>query len=181
MTYNGIPIPEFDPGRFGPGLCDDFRSDHAGETGAVAIYEGMLRFCRDEELKVFALTHLETERRHLQVLDAWLPVAYRSRLLLLWYFSGWLLGVVAVLGGKRFAFITISAVERFVVDHYSKQLLHAPPQLRSLLENLMEDEAHHQHEAETKAQGATEGSLAKIWSGLIWHGSALAVRLARLV
>ena len=122
MTHNGITIPEFDADALGRELCADLRSDHAGETGAVAIYRGMLTFCRDQELRVFAQTHLATEQQHLDVLNHWLPAAHRSRLLPLWYVSGWLLGAAAAVGGNRFAFVTISAVETFVIDHYRDQL-----------------------------------------------------------
>ncbi len=37
-----------------PGLIGDIRSDHAGETGAVAIYLGILSVSRDPHLRHFA-------------------------------------------------------------------------------------------------------------------------------
>ena len=38
-----------------PGLIGDLRSDHAGETGAVAIYLGILAVSRDPAVRQFAL------------------------------------------------------------------------------------------------------------------------------
>jgi len=38
----------------------DLRTDHAGEVGAVCIYQGVLRFARDPALRSFAEHHLLT-------------------------------------------------------------------------------------------------------------------------
>ncbi len=181
MTYNGIVLPRFDAETFGHKLCRDLRSDHAGETGAVAIYKGMLACSRDAELRAFALTHLQTEKRHLEIMQAWLPGSYRSRLLPLWYLSGWLLGAIAAIGGRQFAYITISAVENFVIDHYEAQLPDAPSDVQVLLRNLQQDEAHHQQDAEQRAQGATGKTFARLWSSVVGRGSALGVSLARVI
>ncbi|MBC7446006.1 MAG: demethoxyubiquinone hydroxylase family protein, partial [Polaromonas sp.] len=43
------------------GLVADLRSDHAGETGAVWIYRGMLCVTRDAAVRTFATHHLATE------------------------------------------------------------------------------------------------------------------------
>jgi len=37
-----------------PDLVDDVRSDHAGETGAVFIYRGILSMSGDQDLRRFA-------------------------------------------------------------------------------------------------------------------------------
>jgi len=60
MTFDGTALPRFDADAFGRKLCADLRSDHAGETGAVDIYMGMLAIRRDKQLREFALTHLNT-------------------------------------------------------------------------------------------------------------------------
>ena len=44
----------------------DLRTDHAGETGAVFIYLGILQFTRNQALRVFAEHHLATEQSHLR-------------------------------------------------------------------------------------------------------------------
>ena len=45
-----------------PELGAELRSDHAGETGAVAIYRGILAITRNPELRTFAEHHLATEQ-----------------------------------------------------------------------------------------------------------------------
>ena len=59
----------------------DLRTDHAGETGAVCIFQGVLRFARGPALRSFALRHGATEQAHPQHIEAWLPQSDRSRLL----------------------------------------------------------------------------------------------------
>ncbi|GAA5264559.1 hypothetical protein ACOSOMT5_P0983 [Acidiphilium sp. MT5] len=74
------------------GLIGDLRSDHAGETGAVAIYVGMLAIAYDPGVRQFTERHLATECDHLARLDALLGPHQRSVLLPLWKVAGWLTG-----------------------------------------------------------------------------------------
>ncbi len=57
----------FSPGDTLPNsVLADLRTDHAGETGAVFIYLGILQFTRNPALRVFAEHHLVTEQSHLR-------------------------------------------------------------------------------------------------------------------
>ena len=53
-------------------LAGEMRSNHAGETGAVWIYKGVLAVSRDAEIRAFAEHHLATEETHLGFFDDWL-------------------------------------------------------------------------------------------------------------
>ncbi len=181
MTVSDFVLPAFHVETLGRRLCADLRSDHAGETGAVAIYKGMLAVSRDAELRVFAVSHLAAEERHLALLDTWVPRASRSRLLPLWYLSGWILGALAALGGRRFGYVTISAVEQFVIDHYQEQLPRAQGEVRRLLQALQREEAHHQEDAERRAGEGRLNLAERCWSAIVRRGSAMAVALARRV
>jgi len=67
-----------------PHLIRELRSDHAGETGAVYIYQGIITIAniyRNQELVNFAENHLKTEVKHLQWVEEWLEPSNRSRLL----------------------------------------------------------------------------------------------------
>jgi ubiquinone biosynthesis monooxygenase Coq7 len=64
------------------------RSNHAGETGAVWIYRGVLAVSRDAEIRSFAAHHLATEQLHLRFFDDWLSAPQKSVLLPLWRLSG---------------------------------------------------------------------------------------------
>ncbi len=181
MTSSDFVLPEFRVESLGRRLCADLRSDHAGETGAVGIYKGMLAVSRDAELRVFAVSHLATEEQHLALLDGWVPPASRSRLLPLWSWSGWMLGALAGLGGRRFAYVTINAVEQFVTSHYEEQLPRAQGEVRRLIRALQDDEAQHQEDAERRAGEGRLNWVERCWSAIVWRGSSMAVALARML
>jgi ubiquinone biosynthesis monooxygenase Coq7 len=168
-----------------PGLIGDLRSDHAGETGAVAIYLGILSVCSDPQIRQFAQAHLATEREHLARLCDLLPPGRRSVLLPLWRVAGWLTGALPALVGPRAVYSTIDAVETFVDQHYEEQVRKLPVDgpggvLRDLLMACQADEVHHRDEARTARQG-NAGALLRGWQWLVGTGSALAVAAARRV
>ena len=100
----------------------DLRTDHAGETGAVFIYRGVLCFSHPV-LRAFATRHLEAEQQHLRLMERWLPDRHRSRLLSIWRIAGWLAGALPALAGPRAVYATVAAVETFVDRHYGEQVL----------------------------------------------------------
>ena len=65
--------------RYPKWLERELRSDHAGETGAVSIYRGVLAVSKDVVVRDFARRHLETEAVHLALMEEILPPAHRSR------------------------------------------------------------------------------------------------------
>ena len=98
------------------------RSDHAGETGAVSIYRGILAVSRHESVRAFACRQLETEQRHLRLMEEMLTPTKRSKLLPAWRVAGWLIGELTALFGPNAVFRTIDAVESFVDRHYADQV-----------------------------------------------------------
>ena len=168
-----------------PGLTGDLRSDHAGETGAVAIYRGILAISRDPAVRHFALVHLATEQEHLARFGALLPRGQRSILLPVWRAAGWLTGALPALVGPRAVYATIDAVETFVDHHYEEQVRKLPDHgpggaLRALLVACQADEVEHRDQARAAAI-AGPGRLTLVWQWLVGAGSALAVLAARRV
>ena len=164
-------------------LRGELRSDHAGETGAVWLYLGMIRFSRDPEVIDFAWAHLETEREHLNLFDAWLASGDKSRLIPVWRLAGWMLGAIAAIGGRNMTYLTVSAVEKFVVGHYEDQInalegnrLH--PEVSAVLKRFSADENAHRREADERVW-REENSATRLWRMLIASGSSLAVMTAR--
>ncbi len=163
----------------------DLRSDHAGETGAVAIYHGVLAVTRDNGVRQFATRHIETERKHLEIMNNLLPKDRRSKLLPLWKVFGYSLGAVPALLGPRAVFATIEAVETFVDHHYMAQIdqLSAHPawnKLRDTLEQCRQDEVQHRDEAKDLRSG-DPGVFARMWSWAIGASSSFAVVIAKHV
>ena len=168
-----------------PGLIGDIRSDHAGETGAVTIYRGILAGCRDPAIRRFAAAHLATEQGHLDLLDALLPVGQRSVLLPVWRVAGWLTGFLPALVGPRAVYATIDAVETFVDRHYEAQIRKLPGNgpggaLRATLIACQADEVHHRDEARA-AGSAPPGVALRAWAWIVGSGSAAAVAAARRI
>ena len=168
-------------------LTRELRSDHAGETGAIWIYKGILGFSVNNKVRIFARRHLETELKHLKKLEGLLSQEHRSRLLPIWRLAGFLTGAIPALCGCNMTFRTIDAVEKFVVDHYQNQIndlqsiLDDNPSLKivhSILSECLSDEAKHRDEA-IQASGNASGKIIRLWSLLISRGSRLAVSLAR--
>lgn len=166
-------------------LARDLQSDHAGETGAVWIYRGILAISRDPAVVDFARHHLDTERRHLAFFEQWLPASRHSALIPLWRLSGWLLGALPALFGRRAVFLTIAAVETFVEEHYQAQLraLAGEPRwdvLRLQLAAFCADEVAHRDDAAQRLAGPGN-AVARLWSRIIDVGSRAGVWVARRI
>jgi len=164
-------------------LVADVRSDHAGETGAVMIYRGVLAVCRNPDIRHFAEHHLATECEHLALMEAILPAKERTKLLWLWRIMGWLTGALPALFGANAVYATIDAVETFVDHHYQEQIDRLAPagefaDLRELLLKCQQDEVAHRDEARhlTKSK---PGAVLSCWRWLVGTGSSAAVLIAR--
>lgn len=169
-------------------LQRELRSDHAGETGAVYIYKGIVAVARwrgDSELVSFAQAHGATEAEHLTEVAHWLPASQRSLLLGPWRLAGWLTGALPALFGRRAVYGTIAAVETFVDQHYQHQIDHlkefgGPEGLLPLLVRCQADEQHHRDESAALAGDQLSLSL-RAWCWAVGWGSSAAVVLARRV
>jgi ubiquinone biosynthesis monooxygenase Coq7 len=180
-------------------LKRELRTDHAGEAGAVMIYRGVLAVARDDTLRAFAQHHLETESRHLALIEEVVPPSGRSRLLPLWRVAGWLTGALPACFGPRTVYATIESVETFVDTHYAAQLAQIdalapgaePPvqaslaELRALLAACREDELVHRDDARARRAAAPraglQAALTAGWTWVVGAGSAGAVRVSRWV
>ena len=168
-----------------PWLLSALRTDHAGETGAVWIYKGILSSSRDAQVLEFAARHLATEQKHLLLLESTLDVTSRTKFLPLWKLAGFLIGALPALIGKSAVFATVEAVETFVVNHYETQiqiLLESGKNsyILDLLRKCSADEAQHCHEAQN-LQIETQSFLIKLWCKLVSLGSLFAVKLSAKV
>lgn len=173
------------PGELLPDwVVADLRTDHAGEVGAVCIYQGILLFARDPVLRAFAEHHLVTEQKHLRLISGWLPPAEQSRLLPLWRLAGFLTGTVPALFGSKAVYATIEAVETFVNHHYEEQIIALASQtglndLRQTLLDCQADEVAHRDEAAAARGQNHPGWVLRAWCAMVGAGSKTAVSLIR--
>jgi len=149
----------------------ELRSSHAGETGAVWIYRGVLCLRRQGALRDFAEQHLATERQHLAEFESLSPLYRRSALLPLWRAAGFMTGFLPALVGARAVYATIAAVETFVDQHYQRQLVLLREHneggrmeaLIGLFEHCRQEELHHRDDAAARL-GAPPGLLLRLWT-----------------
>lgn len=165
-------------------LMAELRTDHAGETGAVWIYRGVLAVSRDAGLRDFARRHLATEQEHLDLICELVPPRQRSWLIVPWRAAGFFTGFLPALFGPRAVYGTIAAVETFVDRHYEDQIraLDGRPayaELQRLLRRCQEDECHHRDEA--AASAGRPGPLLRLWCSVVGWGSEAAVKVARRI
>lgn len=166
----------------------ELRCSHAGETGAVWIYRGILATRPKGEVLAFAQEHLAAEGEHLRFFEE-LQCCYRPSLMLpLWRIAGFLTGFLSAISGRQAVFATIEAVETFVDQHYQEQIQtlapHAPRDFeRAILagfEKCRLDEVHHRDDARQRRTAEPSTPL-RLWAALVGAGSRAAVRIAKLL
>src|SRR5579862_1338927 len=124
------------------------RVDHAGEYGAVRIYEGQLAVLkRKGSAKVETIQHMaDQEQRHLKTFDRLVnerrvrPTALEP----IWRIAGFALGAATAALGEKAAFACTDAVEEVIDEHYAAQiaaLKDQDPALKSTVEDFRADEA----------------------------------------
>ena len=108
-------------------LEEIIRVDHAGERGAIKIYEGQLLALKtlkqDEELKRKIEDMREHEREHFEFFDK--EIQKRNikptKLLPLWDLMGITLGFGTAMLGKKAAMLCTASVEEVIDGHYKDQ------------------------------------------------------------
>ena len=96
------------------------RVDHAGERGAIKIYEGQLAVLNNDQT---IQEMLEQEKKHLDTFNKILikrgirPTALSP----LWSVGGYLLGATTALVGRKAAMACTVAVEEVIEQHYKEQ------------------------------------------------------------
>ena len=165
-------------------LIPHFRSNHAGETGAVYIYKAIKMFNNDKKIKSFANEHFLTESRHLELIEEILDPQKRSKLILIWKIAGFFTGMIPSMFGKNFIYSTIFYVESFVEKHYEEQIqiLKKKQQhnhLKKILIDLMGDEVSHKNESLENVSDLK--FYHKFWGKLISSGSKLAVEISKKI
>ena len=108
-------------------LEEIIRVDHAGERGAIKIYEGQLlalkTFKQDEELKKKIEDMREHEKEHFEFFEN--EIRKRNikptKLLPLWDLMGITLGFGTAMMGKKAAMLCTASVEEVIDGHYKEQ------------------------------------------------------------
>ncbi len=164
------------------------RVDHAGERGAVKIYEGQLlalnTIVKDENLKKIIEEMKIHEKEHCNFFES--EIKKRkikpTKFLPLWDLLGVGLGFGSTILGKKAAMLCTASVEEVIDKHYQNQIDQLGPEekeLKKKISKFREDELHHKDIA--YAKGATKKGLYSIMDKIIKTGSKLAINISEKI
>ena len=164
------------------------RVDHAGERGAVKIYEGQLlalnTLVKDEslkktieEMKIHEMEHCDYFEKEIKKRNI-----TPTKLLPLWDLLGVGLGFGSTLLGKKAAMLCTASVEEVIDKHYQSQINQLGSNEEELKKNIIkfrEDELHHKDIAYEK--GATKKGCYSLLDKIIKTGSRIAINISEKI
>ena len=164
------------------------RVDHAGERGAIKIYEGQLlalnTIVKNEELKKKIEEMQIHEREHCDYFEK--EIKRRNikptKFLPLWDLLGVGLGFGSTLIGKKAAMLCTASVEEVIDKHYQNQinqLKNDEKELKSKIIKFRDDELHHKDIA--YEEGATKEGFYSIMDKIIKTGSKIAIGISEKI
>ena len=164
------------------------RVDHAGERGAIKIYEGQLlalnTFVKDENLKKTIEKMKKHEKEHLDFFSK--EIKKRkikpTKLLPLWDLLSVGLGFSSAIMGKKAAMLCTASVEEVIDKHYQNQInqLHSNEKvLKEKIKKFRDDELHHKNIA--YENGASKEGLYLILDKIIKTGSKVAISISEKI
>ena len=169
-------------------LEEIIRVDHAGERGAIKIYEGQLlalnTFIKDDNLKKIIEQMKIHEKEHCDYVEN--EIKKRNikptKLLPLWDLLGVGLGFGSTILGKKAAILCTASVEEVIDEHYAsqiKQLNIDEKKLKNKIIKFREDELHHKNIA--YEEGATKEGPYSILDKIIKTGSKIAISISEKI
>ena len=169
-------------------LEEIIRVDHAGERGAIKIYEGQLLALKtikqNENLKEKIEEMKESEKEHLEYFEK--EIQKRkikpTSLLPLWDLIGVTLGFGSALLGQKATMLCTASVEEVIEDHYKNQLKklgNDEKDLKEKIEKFKRDEINHKNIAYDT--GATNKGFYSIMDKIIKTGSRIAITISEKI
>ena len=164
------------------------RVDHAGERGAIKIYEDQLlalnTFVKDENLKKTIEKMKNHEKEHLDFFNE--EIKKRNikptKLLPLWDLLGVGLGFGSAIIGKKATMLCTASVEEVIDEHYQNQINELDSDekvLKEKIKKFRDDELHHRDIA--YKQGASKKGLYSILDKIIKTGSKVAINISEKI
>ena len=169
-------------------LEEIIRVDHAGERGAIKIYEGQLlalnTIREDNNLKRIIEEMKEQEKEHLEYFEKEIQKRNMKAtyMLPLWDLMGVSLGFGTALLGKKAAMLCTASVEEVIENHYENQLSKIgedEKDLKTKIEKFKGDEVNHKNMA--YESGATKSGLYSIMDKIIRTGSKIAITISEKI
>ena len=164
------------------------RVDHAGERGAIKIYEGQLlalnTIVKDENLKKIIEEMIIHEKEHCEFFEN--EIKKRkikpTKFLPLWDLLGVGLGFGSTILGKKTAMLCTASVEEVIDKHYQNQINQLGSDEKNLKKKIIKfrkDEIHHKNIAYEK--GAIKKGFYSILDKIIKTGSKVAINISEKI
>ena len=164
------------------------RVDHAGERGAIKIYEGQLLalnlFIKDNKLKEMIQEMKDHEKEHLEFFDN--EIKKRkikpTKLLPLWDLLGVGLGFGSAMMGKKATMMCTASVEEVIDGHYQNQINQIQSDekyLKEKIKKFRQDELDHKDIA--YENGANKDGVYYFFDKIIKTGSKIAISLSEKI
>ena len=164
------------------------RVDHAGERGAIKIYEGQLlalsTFVKNDKLKKTIEEMKVHEKEHCDYFEN--EIKKRNikptKFLPLWDLLGVGLGFGSTILGKKAAMLCTASVEEVIQEHYANQIMQLEAdekKLKDKITKFREDEIDHKDIA--YEEGATKKGVYYILDKVIKTGSKLAINISEKI
>ncbi len=169
-------------------LEEFIRVDHAGERGAIKIYEGQLlalkTFYKDPELLKTVEEMKVHEQEHCDFFEG--EIKKRkinpTKFLPLWDLLGVGLGFGSTILGKKAAMLCTASVEEVIDEHYQNQIDQLGSDEKELKKKIIKfrnDELHHKDIAYEK--GASKEGLYSLLDKLIKTSSRIAINISEKI
>lgn len=127
-------------------ISEALRVDHAGELGAVRLYEGQIAVLGEKRV----LQHMKAQEEYHKYLFDGLLKKYTvlpSKLNGVWTILSYGLGFASALLGKKAAMACTVAVEEVIEEHYDSQLDSALPEdIHDVIRQCQADEKEHKNQ-----------------------------------
>ena len=169
-------------------LEEFIRVDHAGEWGAIKIYEGQLlalnTIIKDDTL----IKKIEDMKKHEDEHCSFFENEIKKRnisptkFLPLWDLLGLGLGFGSTILGKKAAMLCTASVEEVIDEHYLNQInqiKYDEKKLREKIKKFRQDEIDHKDIA--YEEGATKKGLYSVMDKVIKTGSRIAINISEKI
>ncbi len=169
-------------------LEEFIRVDHAGERGAIKIYEGQLLalntvkkndFLKEKikKMKIHEVEHAEFFEKEIKKRNI-----KPTKLLPIWDLLGIGLGFGSAILGDKAAMLCTASVEEVIDKHYQNQIDQIKDDekiLRNKIIKFREDELHHRDVA--YESGATKKGVYSLLDKIIKTGSKIAINISEKI
>tara|TARA_X000001036_G_scaffold390207_1_gene387733 strand:+ start:1040 stop:1573 length:534 start_codon:yes stop_codon:yes gene_type:complete len=169
-------------------LEEIIRVDHAGERGAIKIYEGQLlalkTFKQNDRLQKKIEEMKEHEKEHYEYFDNEIKKRniQPTKLLPLWDLMGVTLGFGTAMLGEKATMLCTASVEEVIDGHYKNQtykLEDDEKELKEKIKKFREDELHHRDIAYDN--GATKKGVFGLLNKVIKTSSRIAITISEKI